>query len=270
MSGGDLLGASSPTRTDATVSASARFGDGAAPDRASRRADGRSRSGTVAREPRPGLPSSVIHELRTPLTSIHGYAQVLQRTLRDEPRAKNALSILVRESTRMSTMLASLSELAELESGEVTSTPVDLEVRQIVDGVVHETRRRDGAAHPIEIEGSAMARCNPTLLSQALLHVLTNATRYSSPGSPITVTIGRRGPAVEICVHDAGISIDPADAERVYQVFERGGNARQAGVRGLGLGLFLARRALADTGGTIDHVPRPGEGTSFRIVLPGT
>ena len=231
--------------------------------------DGHIKTQAGPRRQKPGLPSSVIHELRTPLTSIHGYAQVLQRSLRDNPRASNALGVVVRESTRMSGMLAALSELAELQSGDVVTSPMDVEVFQIVDGVAHEVARRDEHAHPIDVEGSGKARCNPTLLGQALLHVLTNAIRYSPPGSSVMVTIARADDQTEILVSDEGMGIDPTDAERVYEPFERGANARQAAIRGLGLGLYLACMALSHIGGRMEHRPRDGGGTTFRLVVPG-
>jgi signal transduction histidine kinase len=189
--------------------------------------------------------------------------------LRDEPRAENALKIVVRESTRLSAMLGELSELADLESGDVVATPIEIEAQQIVDGVVHEIVRRDADAHPIVMEGSGLARCNPTILSQVLLHVLTNAVRFSPAGSQVDVCVTPRGDRVEILVADRGIAIPPGDDQRIYQPFERGSNAREAGVRGLGLGLYLARGELAHAGGTIQHRPRDGGGTVFRIVVPG-
>jgi len=215
-----------------------------------------------------GLPSSVIHELRTPLTSIHGYAQVLQRSLRDNARATNALGVVVRESTRLSSMLASLSEMAELQSGEVFSPAVDVEVDQVVDDVVHEVARRDGGSHPIRAEGCGLARCNPTLLSQALLHVITNATMYSPAGAPIVVTTTQHRDFVETQVMDEGPGIAPHDADRIYEPFERGADVRRAAIRGLGLGLYLARESLARTHGTLDHQPREQGGTTFRLRLP--
>jgi signal transduction histidine kinase len=268
MSGAELPSISFPTRGEATTPAD-ELKDVNGPGAAESRSRPGSDTDGNGRHLHAGLPSGVIHELRTPLTSIHGYAQVLQRTLRNEPRATNAVNVLVRESNRLSAMLAELSELSELESGEITTTPIDVEVHQIVDGVVHEAARRDGDAHPITIDGAAVARCNPTLLSQALLHVLTNATRYSKAGSPVTVSISTRGSAVEIAVADEGISILPGDDHCIYEPFERGSNARQAGIRGLGLGLFLARRALQLNAGKIMHERRGGGGTAFRVLLPG-
>ena len=116
-----------------------------------------------------------------------------------------------------------------------------------------------------------MACCNPTILSQVLLHVLTNAVRYSPAGSPVDVCIAARGDAVEIAVADRGIAVDPADAERIYEPFERGSNARQAGVRGLGLGLYLARGVSSrHAGGTIRHDVRARAAARvFRITVPG-
>jgi len=269
MSGSEQPGAPSLTRSNIAVPhAAADHGKGANGTRATNTNPTRPGSDASA-SGRAGLPSNVIHELRTPLTSIHGYAQVLQRALRDEPRAKNALTVVVRETTRLSSMLSELAELAELESGDVVVTPVEVEAQQIVDGVVHEIVRRDAGEHPIEINGTAMARCNPTIMSQVLLHVLTNAVCFSPAGAPVEVNVAAVGDNAEITVSDRGISVDPSDVDRIYEPFERGANAREAGLRGLGLGLFLSRKALAHAGGSIDHASRDGGGTVFRITVPG-
>jgi len=272
MSGMDLPGVSSLTRTDLPAHAVLSV-ERAAPhgtsskDRATDDSPGPCPRAEAADHSRSGLPSSVIHELRTPLTSIHGYAQVLQRNLRDNARVANALSVVVRESARLSAMLEELSEMAELESEPVRPPATECSVEHVVHDVRYEVERQDGSRHPILIEGRAMACCHPGSLARALAHVLTNATLYSEPGSPIDVRITRRGRDVEIEVRDGGIGILPGDAERIYQPFERGVNARPAGVRGLGLGLFLARRALASTGGRLSHESRKGR-TTFRIAVP--
>ena len=88
-------------------------------------------------------------------------------------------------------------------------------------------------------------------------------------GRASTCASHRAAKRVEIVVADRGISVPPGDDERIYQAFERGANAREAGVRGLGLGLYLARGHLAHAGGTIKHESRDGGGTIFRITVPG-
>src|SRR6187402_2522670 len=135
MSGGDATGISSPSQRSPSVDSDQQtdsLGEITSdPTSAALAQEAITDSQLVARH---GLPASVIHELRTPLTSIHGYAQVLQRTLRNEPRAVNAVSVMTRESARLSDMLSLLSELSDLESGLAPSPSIEVEVSQIVEG----------------------------------------------------------------------------------------------------------------------------------------
>jgi two-component system, OmpR family, phosphate regulon sensor histidine kinase PhoR len=266
MSAGERSGRSSRTRVDASISF-ARTTDDKLPVPGLQPSSARFPQAETTPK-RSGLPASVVHELRTPLTSIHGYTQVLQRSMGNEQRTTNALAVILRESTRLSSMLSELAELAEIESQAATLEPIDVDVHQVIDGVVHAVARRDGGAHPIHLEGSAMARCHPTILSQAALHVVTNAVNYSESGTPVTVQIGAVDGMATIVVGDRGISVDPADAERIYEPFERGENARAFGTRGLGLGLYLARQAIWQVGGDLYHRHREGGGTWFRLVVP--
>ncbi len=268
MSGTNLAGISSVARTDLAAHDAVHRG-GVTETNGSAIDDGDCQATTNGHDQQhPGLPSYVIHELRTPLTSIHGYAQVLQRSLRDNPRAANALGVVVRESTRLSAMLASLSELAELQSGEEFAPSSDVDVYQLVDDAIHEVERRDGGIHPIDLVGEGLAHCNKSLLSQAVLHVLANATLFSPDGGPISVDVGQNGCDIAVVVSDHGIGVPPGDGERIYGLFERGSNARLNGCRGLGLGLYLAREALTRTGGQIDHWATDGGGSTFRLRVP--
>jgi signal transduction histidine kinase len=219
-----------------------------------------------------GLPSSAIHELRTPLTSIHGYAQVLQRGLSDNPRASNALSVIVRESGRLTQMLSELSDLAELvepSDGAVDPDVTDVDVREVVEIVAETVMARDAGHHEIVISGWAHLTCDGRRLALALTHILTNAVQYSPAQTQVSVDVDDGGDCLRVYVADEGIGINDADAERVYLPFERGVNARELGARGLGLGLYIARCSLASIGGgTLTHVPQPSGGTVFVLELP--
>lgn len=277
MSGLDLPGVAALTRSDTAVgpmmtgdrAARADGGGAASTHRQDRNLDVPERecAGQSHQSCQPGLPSSVIHELRTPLTSIHGYSQLLQRTLNGNPRAANALSVVVRETTRLTSMLEELSELAEPEADGLPSTSAEMRLDEIVDGVIAEIVQQDAGAHPITMHGKSAARSDPRLLSRALFHLLANATKYSDAGSPIWVTIGQSNGVAVVDVQDEGIGIEPEDAERIYLPFERGSNARRAGVRGLGLGLFLARRALSAIDAALQHGCTNGH-TTFRVTVP--
>jgi two-component system OmpR family sensor kinase len=240
-----------------------------------RRRERRGRPMTTRRpDPPTGLPSSAIHELRTPLTSIHGYAQVLQRGLADNPRASNALSVIVRESGRLTQMLAELSDVADLtEPPDPSTTPArtDVDLREVAEIVAETVTERDQAGHEIVVAGQARTFCDGQRLAQALAHIVTNAVLYSPPGTRVSVSLDDGDDCARVYVADEGIGIADADAERIYRPFERGANARELGARGLGLGLFIARQALdAAAGGTLTHVARPAVGTVFVLELPRT
>jgi len=235
--------------------------------------EGRRRPTTATQPERTaGLPSSAIHELRTPLTSIHGYAQVLQRGLIDNPRASNALSVIVRESGKLTQMLAELSDLAELADPDDPALPAtctDVDLREVAEIVSESVMTRDTVGHEIVVTGWARLSCDGRRLALALTHVLTNAVLYSPAQTRIAVNVDDGHDYVRMYVADEGIGISDADAERIYQPFERGANARELGARGLGLGLCIARQALERLGGgTISHVPQPSGGTVFVLELP--
>ncbi|MCC6178258.1 MAG: HAMP domain-containing histidine kinase [Chloroflexi bacterium] len=214
------------------------------------------------------LPSSVIHELRTPLTAIHGYAQILQRAIADHPATARPLRVLLAESGRLTRLLNELSEAAELEHGGTPSSvqPVDVGevVREIVDGL----GQREEAVPGFRIEGDAAVTCDRRRLTQALARVMTNAARYSQPHEVVTVTIAHTENVVRVSVADTGIGVPAEDGEHIYGRYARGTNARPSGVRGLGLGLYVARAALAREGGRIWHESRQDGGTVFHLEMP--
>jgi signal transduction histidine kinase len=213
------------------------------------------------------LPSSVIHELRTPLTAIHGYAQVLSRSLAKDPSKARAAGVLLSESTRLAHLFNLLSELAEIESGVPDGQVAETNVREVVDGLVGQ-KARGHEAHSFRVDGEATVRTDARRLTQALAHVLDNAVAYSPDGGTVRIGIERGPDGVRVAVADEGIGVPTEDAERVFRLYERGSNARRAGVRGLGIGLYVARQALLRVGGQLWHAPGEGAGTVFHVVVP--
>ena len=213
------------------------------------------------------VPSSVIHELRTPLTAIHGYAQVLQRSLASDPAKSRATNVLLTESTRLSALLNQLSELAEVDTRSTERQVASVDVRQVIDGLV-EQKAKKAAAHTFVVDGTAVARCDVRRLTQALSHLLDNAVAYSTEGGTVRVEIEAQPDGAYVSIADEGIGVPPEDADRVFHRYKRGANAKRAGVRGLGIGLYVARKAILREGGQIWHTPAEGQGTIFHLTVP--
>ncbi|MDP8924058.1 MAG: HAMP domain-containing histidine kinase [Chloroflexota bacterium] len=215
------------------------------------------------------MPSSVIHELRTPLTAIHGYAQVLHRSLASDPAKSRATSVLLTETTRLSALLNQLSELAEVDTKAIERTATRVDVREVVDELV-EQKAKKASGHTFEVDGTAVVRCDARRLTQALSHLLDNAVAYSTDGGTVRVQIEPQPNGAHVSIADEGIGIPPEDADQIFRRYRRGSNAKRAGVRGLGIGLYVARKAIVGEGGQIWHTPGEARGTVFHLSVPNS
>ena len=214
------------------------------------------------------IPSAVVHELRTPLTAIHGYAQLLKRNPSDAAMAERAVDVILRESSRLGSLLKQLSEVAEIDAGPLNVSSNVANVADLARDVV-ERVGKGAASHEIVVDGEAVeARVDPRRVGQILGHLVDNAVKYTPEGGRVTIAIERRSRGVYISVADPGIGIPPEDGERVYERFSRGSNAHQAGARGLGLGLYVTREIARQTGGQVWHERADTGGTVFHVFIP--
>ena len=119
-----------------------------------------------------------------------------------------------------------------------------------------------------DVPESTRIRAHPELLSQLLENLVDNAVKYGPSGSPVDVRVVARDGGIELAVEDAGPGIAAADLPHVFEPFFRSASARDAGVRGVGLGLAIARRIAESMGARLTAENRAGAGSRFRRVVP--
>lgn len=109
-------------------------------------------------------------------------------------------------------------------------------------------------------------------IEQVLTNLITNSIKYSPDGGSVYVTLtlhkSRNAPHVEIQVRDDGIGIPERQHDRIFGRFMRADNARQAGIRGTGLGLYISRGLVEQHGGHIWFESQEGKGTTFFLTVP--
>jgi two-component system OmpR family sensor kinase len=109
-------------------------------------------------------------------------------------------------------------------------------------------------------------------LRQVVTNLVDNALAYSPPATPVTLRLSRttRGPATmaSIEVADRGPGLTPEQAERVFERFYRTDAARSRAHGGTGLGLSIVAAITAAHGGTVELDTAPGQGATFRVLLP--
>ncbi|WP_294541713.1 DUF4118 domain-containing protein, partial [uncultured Rhodoblastus sp.] len=200
------------------------------------------------------LLSSLSHDLRTPLSSITGAVTTL-RQLGDRmpPAARNdLLASIEEEAGRLSRFVANLLDMSRLESGAVKVRRDFLDVAEVIRTAVERCKK---VFPDMRIETSLapklpFIRGDSGLLEQVLFNLLDNAHKYGGETGAV-VHARQQGPDVMISVTDEGPGIKPADLQRIFEKFYRGGRAdgRKAGT---GLGLSICKGLVEAMGGKIE------------------
>jgi two-component system OmpR family sensor kinase len=219
------------------------------------------------------------HELRTPLTSIRGFAELhRQGAVTDPAEVSRLLNRIEDEAKRMGLLVDDLLLLARLDQQRpFEHGPVDLWVlaTDAVEAARATAPDRDIRLElPVDHEDAAdlVVAGDEPRLRQVLSNLLDNALAYSSTEAPISVLCGRtrrdgRGLAF-IQVRDRGPGLLPEQAERVFERFYRTDRARGRAHGGTGLGLSIVAAITAAHGGSVELDTAPGEGATFRVLLP--
>jgi two-component system phosphate regulon sensor histidine kinase PhoR len=223
--------------------------------------------------------ANVSHELRTPLTSITGYVEtLLDHEANLSPQAREFLSTILKNATRMNRLTEDLLVLARIESSEQELHPqpvrADVLVRDAVEsmsGLVQDAEAvlQVGETTPTEV----MADFDSVV--QVLSNLIENGIKYGQPRggqhSHIVVSaheVSEPVEAVEFRVRDFGQGIASEHLERIFERFYRVDKARSRESGGTGLGLAIARHVVQSQGGTIRAESELNGGSTFIFTLP--
>ncbi len=224
----------------------------------------------------------VSHDLRSPLVNIMGFTGELDAIRRDliEQDGRNAtsdrsqsyadfdeaLGFIKASISKMDRLINAILNLSRAGRRDFNPQPIDLgaTLTTIRDAVTHQAQE---AGARIEIEALPVIESDRLAIEQIFSNLLDNAVKYLKPGRPgeIKVSGAERGGFVVIRVADNGRGIDPADRERVFELFRRAGVQDRPGE---GIGLAHVRALVRRIGGKIRLDSEPGEGSTFTVILP--
>jgi signal transduction histidine kinase len=215
--------------------------------------------------------SLVSHEFRTPLGITMSAVELLRHYADRLPGGKRAelLDDIHEATLRMSGMMEQMLVLGRVESGRMQCKAVPFDLPEFAAKLVDESLSSTAKKCPIELVmegGLAGASGDESLLRHIVSNLLSNAAKYSDPGSPVTLRVSRDGDDAVFAVSDRGIGIPEADQERLFEAFHRASNVGET--PGTGLGLMIVKRCVELHGGTIRFKSEPGKGTSFTARMP--
>jgi two-component system phosphate regulon sensor histidine kinase PhoR len=215
--------------------------------------------------------ANVSHELRTPLTSIQGYAETLLDMESAENGTREFIEIIRKNAARMSRLTEDLLTLARVESGEqqfrIQEVPASQLIRE-AQQYFSEMAYIEGSELSIEINGDALVKADPEAIQQVFSNLISNAVKYSSPGTPIVVGAHKREDTVEFFVRDSGPGIASEHLPRLFQRFYRVDKARSRESGGTGLGLAIVKHIVIAHGGEVRVESELNHGSTFFFSVP--
>ena len=210
----------------------------------------------------------VAHDLRTPMTRRRVTAESALAT-NDPVKHREALLDCLEESERVLSMLTTLMDISEAETGTMKLNVTQVDVTQLateVTDLYEDTAEDAGVGLQASISPGLTVPADRDRLRQALANLTDNAIKYTPRGGRVDITAAAEGSEVVLRVADTGPGISEQDLPRIFDRLYRGDHSRAT--RGLGLGLSLVRAYVAAQGGSVSVDSQLGHGATFTIRLP--
>ena len=212
--------------------------------------------------------SSVSHDLRSPLTAIKASIG----SLRDhsiewsDDDTDSFLETIESQTDRLTATVAGLLQMSRLEGGAVEPRLEPVAILPLLqDAVTAVPAASAGRRVKVHAPDDLWARADYTLILQAIVNLVENADRYSTPSAGIVVCAEAVGRVVRLSVRDEGPGISAADLPHIFEKFYRGSGSVAA--KGTGLGLAIVEAMVKLSRGTVTVQSSP-TGTAFTIELP--
>ncbi len=215
------------------------------------------------------------HELRTPLTAVEGYLELLQayQGRLSAAQMEDFLAKAQRGCEELVLMVNNIMDASrvqvdgqQVQRREVSLPTCIVQVLEILDV----TLRRGGHQALVEMPERLVIWGDDLRVRQVLLNLITNACKYTPPGTAIHLAVRESGGLVEVRVRDFGPGIRPEEQAHLFERFTRLERDMNSPIRGAGLGLYICKQLVEAMGGRIwiESSGLEGEGCSFVFTLP--
>lgn len=213
---------------------------------------------------------AVSHEFRTPLSSIVGMAEMVLDGDVSGEKAREYLSAILSEGSRLSALVSDVLDVARIESGKEVYTETDIDFRSLLRSVeesLEQMIEKKKVDLVIDLDhGIEGFRGDEDKLKHLLRNLLDNSLTYSDSGKRIFIGVQKGEGKVKIVVKDEGWGIPEEDLRHAGEKFFRGAHAVKT--TGTGLGLTISKEIVKMHGGTMCIESWPGVGTTVTVELP--
>jgi signal transduction histidine kinase len=212
---------------------------------------------------------NVAHDLRTPVTRLRGVAESALRSEGNDDVRREALADCLEESERVMTMLDTLMDVSEAETGTLKLALENINVAAVIEEVAElygYVAEEKNLKLCINAPNDLYLRGDRARLRQVLANLVDNAIKYTPSGGRIDIGASTKGQEAVLTVKDSGIGIPAAELPRIWDRLYRGDKSRSQ--RGLGLGLSLVKAVVQAHHGQVEAFSNPSGGSVFSVYLP--
>lgn len=226
------------------------------------------------------------HQLRTPLSTIRWYTEMLVNGEVGKINAKQRqyLAQIYDGNLRMIELVNALLNASRIELGKLSVEPRPTKLQTFIDTIVTDFRA-DIQARRLKIkreyaESIPEIPLDPQLMRMVIQNILSNAIKYTRNGGRITITLDwgptsataakKKARPVLITIEDTGLGIPAAQQHLIFTKLFRADNVRKQEATGTGLGLYIAKAIVEQSGGRIWFTSEENKGTKFFFTLPST
>lgn len=227
----------------------------------------------------------ISHELKTPLTAVLGLSSLLKdQTLGALNERQSRYAQLIYHSGRqLMTVVNDILDLTRMETGQLELTLEPVQIQLVCDRAYSQAQQRpseknqqdedatDAINFTLSIEpGLELLVADELRLRQMLMHLLSNALKFTEPTGEIGLQVSRWEGWIAFTVWDTGIGIPAEKQHLIFQKFQQLEQPLTRRHEGTGLGLVLTQRLARLHGGDISFISKPGVGSQFTLLLPPT
>ena len=212
------------------------------------------------------------HELRNPLAPIRNAVGIMEKKA-TSPEMLWCKDVISRQVGHLARFVDDLLDVSRITSGKIQLEKELIDMNAFVGAAVESTRPAVVAyRHTLELalpDNTVQIIGDPTRLSQVIVNLVHNASKYTPNGGRIDVALEQQGGCAYIRVRDNGIGMPPELLDSAFELFVQGERTLDRPEGGLGMGLTLVKRIVELHGGAISAASAgPGQGSEFTVSLP--
>ena len=216
----------------------------------------------------------VAHDLRNPIVVIKGFLSLFLSGAIGEltPEQKGPMEIMLRNADMMRVLVNDLVDIEAIESGQLELEKREIDLHEFLKQCFDDNRlfaKAKSIEMQFEIDGTLPnLQIDPHRMAQVMNNLLSNALKYSSEHTTVTLGARCQNGNVEFYVNDQGQGIPAEDLSKIFEDFGKASSRPTAGERSTGLGLAIVKRIVTAHNGSVWVDSEPGRGSTFFFKLP--